>query len=368
MKALTKVQSQKVLSRYSEIAVFMGLLLLNSVVWAQMSDEKKHELSSKTATFNEASLDSQTIDEVCEDEATTDSWLDRSYSYLNERLCAPAAWFDGFFGDPRTLEENPINSFFRVRTAVGWDQQGGANGGVQVRANLVLPRVSDRIRLLVARDEDVSGEGLSALGLEDDNAKTRLGLRFILGEELGGFTDVDASVRVNSGGLNPRLSARYRLMRGLGDDGLIRATQTAFWERVEGWGTQSRLDWEWTPRAGRLVRWTTRGTFSEASAGVDWQSVWLMYQQLDRRTALRFDAGGKGWTRPDFTVDEYFVALRLRRQFLRPWLFLEVQPERAWPLDSLTLERRSDWRLTFTVEVQFENETVGHSRRWNIER
>jgi hypothetical protein len=366
--AMTKVQNQTFLMKKSGNAVFWGFLLFQSVAWADLSGRGSQQVSSETVKLERVDVASEAVDEVCGDEAETDSWLDRSYSYLNERLCAPAVWFDGFFGDPRTLEENPVNSFIRVRSALGWDQDGGANGGLQVRANLVLPRVSDRIRLLVARDEDVSGEGLSALGLDDDNAKTRLGLRFILGEEFGGLTDIDATVRVKSGSLNPRLSSRYRSIHRLGEHGLFRGTQTLFWEQVDGWGTQSRIDLEWVPKAGRLVRWTNRGTFSEASSGVDWRSVWLMYQQLDRKTALRLDAGGDGWTRPDFTVDEYFVALRLRRQFLRPWLFFEVQPERAWPLEPFTQNRRGDWRLTFTFEVQFENQPVGHNRRWNIER
>src|SRR5690625_6907435 len=29
-------------------------------------------------------------------------WLDSTHSYLSKRLCEPAAWFDGFFGDTRT--------------------------------------------------------------------------------------------------------------------------------------------------------------------------------------------------------------------------------------------------------------------------
>lgn len=60
--------------------------------------------------------------EVCQDElGRPDSWLDRSHSYLTQRLCEPAAWFDGFFGDPRSLEETPVGTFFSdsQRTSVG---------------------------------------------------------------------------------------------------------------------------------------------------------------------------------------------------------------------------------------------------------
>lgn len=366
--ALTKIKNQKNLIFFSGNAVVIGLALGATSLFAQNKAPEKNQLSSSDVIVQASAEHPDTSEQVCEDEAVSDSWLDRSYSYLNERLCAPAVWFDGFFGDPRSLEENPVNSFIRVRSALGWDQGGGADAGLQVRANLVLPRLSDRVRLLVAKDEDVSGDGLSALGLDDDNNNTRLGLRFIVGDGLTGLSDLDATIRVKSGSLNPRLSSRYRIARPVGETAVIRGTQTVFWEHVEGWGTQSRVDLEWVPRPDRLVRWTTRGTLSEASSGVDWRSLFLVYQQLDRKTALRLDAGAEGDTRPKAVVDEYFVALRLRRQFLRPWLFFEVQPERAWPRDALTSKRRGDWRLALTLEVQFENAPAGHSRRWNIQR
>ncbi|HSH27895.1 MAG TPA: hypothetical protein VK972_09060, partial [Wenzhouxiangella sp.] len=72
----------------------------------------------------------------------------------------------------------------------------------------------------------------------------------------------------------------------------------------------------------------------------------------------------RGYTEPRFETEEYFVALRFRRQFLRHWLYYEVQPEHAWPKDFDTGERRSDWRITFTLEIQFENE---RSRRQRLE-
>lgn len=373
---MTIFKNQNSLRKLSSIAILAGAALLCASISAAETDEQRSAIDTQSApdssqdteVLASSAADEATIEAVCGTEVAGESWLDRSYSYLNEQLCAPAVWFDGFFGDPRSLEENPVNSFIRVRSAIGWDQSEGTSGGLQVRANIVLPRLSDRVRLLVSRDEDVSGEGLDGLGLDGQDDKTRLGLRFILGEGLQGLTDLDATVRVESGSLNPRISARYRALARPSEATLIRGTQTAFWERLDGFGTQSRVDWEWSPRLERLVRWTTRGTFSEASTGVDWNSVLIAYQQLDQRTAIRADVGAFGNTRPTFETEEYFVSLRLRRQFLRPWLFVEFQPEHAWPLDALTHKRRSDWRMTMTFEIQFENQPPSHQRRWDIQR
>lgn len=373
---MTKFNNQNFPSRLSAIGIGVILIGLSASVWAASADDPQPDVDDSSQTSAEQKIEPATADQteaerikaICGGETASESWIDRSYSYLNEHLCAPAVWFDGFFGDPRSLEENPVNTFIRLRTALGWDQTKGTSGGVQVRANIVLPQISDRVRLLISRDEDVSGDGLDGLGLEGDDDKTRLGFRFILGQELKGLMDLDATIRVQSGELNPRISTRARYSARPMDDVLFRATQTGFWERIEGFGTQSRLDLEWSPRPERLVRWTTRGTFSEASNGVDWKSLLIAYQQLDRHTAIRADAGISGETRPTLETEEYFVSVRLRRQFLRPWLFVELRPERAWPLDALTNKRRSDWRVTTTLEIQFENQPPSYRRRWDIQR
>jgi len=300
----------------------------------------------------------------CRDEMDRpESWLDRSHSYLGQRLCEPAAWFDGFFGDDRALEETPVGTFFRFRNSVLWDQTEGTSLGLQVRANVILPRISERVRLLISRDEDLSDDFGDGPPVGDPDERTRLGLRFLGTERARSRFDIDGTVRVSGTNLNPRVRGRYRYVQGLTTHTLVRATQSVFWEREDGVGTTSRVDWELLPDRDRLVRWTGEGTWSEASRGVDWRSSVVGFQQLDSRTALRGELGTFGFTHPEFRVEEYFVALRYRRQFLRHWLFYEIQPEHAWPRDFDTGQsRRSDWRLTLTLEVQFENERARRDR------
>jgi len=305
------------------------------------------------------------VEMSCRDaQGRPESWLDRSHSYLSQRLCEPAAWFDGFFGDPRSFEETPVGTFVRLRGSVQWDASEGWGLGLGIRANVLLPRVSERVRLLISRDNVDDGFEDSDSFAERDE-RTRLGLRFIASEDNRSQLDIDGTVGVSGGGLNPRVRGRYRYVHGLSATTLARATQSLFWEREEGFGTRSRLDWEWLPTRDRLVRVTGRGTYSEESAGVDWETSIIGFQQLDSRTAVRLEAGAFGWTRPDFEVEEYFVAFRFRRQFLRSWLFYELQPEYAWPLDEDTGQRGSDWRFTTTIEIQFEND---RSREYRLRR
>jgi hypothetical protein len=297
------------------------------------------------------------IERSCrDDQDRPQSWLDRTHSYFNRQLCEPAAWFDGFFGDPRAFEETPVGTFIRLRNSLDWDERDGWSAGVRVRANIQLPRASERLRLLITSDDDLSGDFEDRSGIGEGEDQTRLGLRFIANASARSQLDVDGTVRVTSGKLNPRLRGRYRYVQGLSATTLARATQAIFWERDQGFGTTSRLDWEWLPNRDSLLRLTGEGTYSEGSEGIDWRGSVIGFRQLTPKTALRAELGAFGYTDPRFEAEEYFVALRYRRQFLRPWLFYELQPEYAWPLDSVNGDRGSDWRFRFTIEVQFENE------------
>lgn len=298
-----------------------------------------------------------------DDQDRPESWLDRTHSYLSRKLCEPAAWFDGFFGTDRAYEETPIGSFFRVRNSMIWDESEDFGHEIRLSANISLPRVSDRVRLLISRDESIEGDSeFDDVGREADDEQTRLGLRFLFSEMGRTQFDADATVKVNSGGLNPRTRGRMRHTKGLTDNTLARWTQTIFWEREDGLGTISRADWEWLPNRLTLVRLTGRGTVSDGTDGIDWRTGLIGFRQLGRKTAIRSELGAFGESGNRREVEEIFLNFRFRRSFLRDWLFYELQPEHAWPIEEETGRRRSDWRFIFTLEIQFENPAIRDER------
>jgi hypothetical protein len=291
-----------------------------------------------------------------------DSWLDRTHSYLNQRLCEPAAWFDGFFGDERALEETPVGTFFRLRNELRWDESEGFRVRVRLSANISLPGASEKLRLLLTRDEDVRGEFEPYLPVEESDKQTRIGLRYNLSEKLRSRLDADATVKVNLNSLNPVLRARYRQVEQLTDNSFGRFTQIAFWQGGDGFGTTSRADWEWYRDYDTQLRLSGQGTWSEESEGLDWRTSVTGFRQLDLKTAIRTELGAIGYTDPRFETEEYFLNFRFRRTFLRPWLFYELQPERAWVLDDESGNRRGDWRFIASIEIQFENAPAREER------
>lgn len=333
----------------SWLPAVVAVAMLATSSWAEEIEEEVVEANDRPDT-------AEVIRNSCrDDQSRPASWMDRAHSYVSERLCEPAAWFDGFFGDARADEETPIGSFFRVRNSLRYSENEDFGHDLRISANLSLPRISDRVRLLISRDESIEGEldqSVNRTGEEEE--QTRLGLRLLLTKDGPTQFDVDGSVKISGGGLNPRVRGRGRHTWGLTDETQARFTQIVFWEREDGVGTTSRADWEWLPGESSLVRLSGRGTVADKIDGIEWRTSLVGFRQLDRKTAIRSEIGAFGQTKPKHETEEYFVNFRFRRAFLRDWLFYELQPELAWPVDDFG-HRYSDLRFIFTLEIQFEN-------------
>lgn len=342
------------------LAVLCGCCALLMMSWAGPARaEEPPDSDRPTAAERKAQ-----IQYACRDElGRPESWLDRTHSYFNRRLCEPAAWFDGFFGDPRAIEETPVGTFFRLRNEWFWDESDDYRFRVRLSANVSLPRASDRLRLLFSRDEDVRGDFEDIEQIEGSETRTRVGLRYLASDKQRSRLDLDTSVRLRSDGIHPLFSARHRYTKALTESTQGRLTQRLFWEeRGDGLGFTSRADWEWLPDQRSLVRLSGQGTHSEESDGIDWAASTVAFRQIDHRRAARVQIGVSGNTRPDFEARKHFINFSYRRSFFRHWLFYELQPERVWLLDPETGDRPGDWRFTATLEVLFENEPVRDRR------
>ena len=72
--------------------------------------------------------------------------------------------------------------------------------------------------------------------------------------------------------------------------------------------------------------------------------------EVDREPAdLHFGAVA-GETDPENLTQSYALGVRYRRNFLRPWIFFEIEPSYAWRRESVEESRSSLWLLTLRLE------------------
>jgi hypothetical protein len=291
------------------------------------------------------------------EEAFERTWFDRTHSYLTSILCQPSVWFDGFFGQ-RRAGEDWAGSLIRWQNSIRFDEQEETEFRSEFRAQFRLPNMSKKVKLIVTsenrddqssshQDEDPYDLGTGA----GEASRTTAGLRYYL-------TDT-RKVRLNLGtGLKlgdpvqAYVRARLRYTESLGRSTLLRMTPSVILLSEEGINRSLRVDIEERISENVLVRVSQSFAREELTPGVQWGSGITLFDRLSSVTVLALEAGITGNTHPDDRIERYRLATRLRSNFLRNWLFFEVEPEYYWPRDDQG-EYHLIRAVTFSMEMQF---------------
>ena len=288
------------------------------------------------------------------------SWLDWLNLRLHRTACETALWFDHLFGDYR-LDEDVEATHGRALVGVIWDEQHGFEDDLRFRARLHFPNMERRLNAFIGRDdredllEDAQRRGAASLPTmfdpADDEWLVGLGYRPLSG---GGNGDLDFDLGMNFDfPVEPFARARYKHRTFLSDTDLVRFRHSLFWEREDGWGLSTRIDYEHAFANGSMMRWRGAGKVSDITRGADWFTELSFYHRLGRRRALAHQVGANGESDAPILVENYFVRMIYRQQILREWFFLEIGPGMAWRRDVRGEPRDSVPILRFGVEMLF---------------
>jgi hypothetical protein len=294
------------------------------------------------------------------------NWLDYTQGYLSRGICNITTGFDRFFGGKREEEEN-VDKFVRLTNSFKWQQGQGFDFKARVRARLQLPHFKDRLNLILSGEDDRAIS--ETLSREDDfkekdaNAKNAmdtsssgkhsLGVRWNIIREPTSSFSVSGRLRLSSFEIRPAVIARYRYTQGLGQYALSRTTQTLYWYKKEGFGETTRLDLERLVTPQTLLRTSIAGTYSEMSNGIDWGMETSLFHEFSPKKAISLDAAVWGSTLPSIATENYRIGIRYRKNFYRPWLFFEIEPELSWPKSDETGEREITPAIMFRLEFLF---------------
>ncbi|MEJ2470091.1 MAG: hypothetical protein P8Y96_03115 [Desulfuromonadales bacterium] len=279
------------------------------------------------------------------------SLIDRTHQAISQRLAAPSIWFDHFFQDPR-VDEEAAGTFIRLRGSLIVEESAGVSFDGKIKARLRLPNLNRRFHLIFSSDEDRRRDKyLVDPSLEGQPTKEKTTVALEYTQTSRRQLNLSHRLRLDwDHGPNPQLRSRVRYSMPVAGSTLLVLTQAVFWENQEGFGEETRIDYDIPMDATRLVRLTGNGFFSESSQGYEWLGMVQWLQSFSRQRALAVGSYAIGQTRPQEEVTEYDLFARYRRQVAKPWLFIELTPELRW-------RREDDFNatalFTLTLEVQF---------------
>jgi hypothetical protein len=269
--------------------------------------------------------------------ALDNSWFDRYHASLERDLYGTTAWFDRFFGEELLSQADNTYSSAQLTTDFRWDDRDGFEYRVRARLRIRLPLLKGRLRLLISGEnqgdpnattpEDPGNPGLSQLAT-DGRASTELAYDLLRTRNTILFAGVGVRIRTD-----PTAFTRVRLVhaRELGHQVIGRFAVTPYWDARDGFGETNEINFERPLGPATMMYWINTTDMNESRDGLGLATDLSVRRLLSPQSAVTVGAGVTGRTRPSTVAENYRVYTRYRRNFLRSWLYYEIEPDINWP-------------------------------------
>ena len=291
--------------------------------------------------------------------------MDVTHARIERGILNQTVRFDNFFGSVKPERLLQTRYDIRLRNSLKVEHGGKLTPGSNIRANFNLSRISERLRLFIAGEDE---PGLTTQSLPQDPgnpgfdrttptthfANTELRYELIRKPSLNIFLGVGVRLK-----LPFEVFARSRLeyTRKLGDISLMRVAETFFVKNTDFLGETTEFSLERLFGETTLLRWSSAGTASEEISGLEWGSELSLSRQLSSKSAGTLQGGVYGNTTSSALVQNYLLLARYRRNFLRSWLFYELEPQVSWPR-SPDGSHPATLAFTFRIEIGFQATTT----------
>jgi hypothetical protein len=172
--------------------------------------------------------------------------------------------------------------------------------------------------------------------------ETLVGFRFFdlagLESKIPGKFSTAMGVGFSSGDPTFRIEPRYIYTHDF-DIWSTTFLQKIRWHTRDGWSSQTRLDFDRAISKRFFFRSNNEITWEEKEDdfdGYEFRPRLILSQRFSSKQALLYEWNNVFRSEPSFDLHSTALALRYRRQVLRPWLFVEVTPQ-------VTYRNETDW-------------------------
>lgn len=279
-------------------------------------------------------------------------YLNAPHAWFSRRLGNLSRQIDSYFGSSIDLYNEISGTYVEVELAQQLAEAGDDETDADFRIKLELPRTEQRLDLLLEsvreeldpRDDDAADQPRRT---RDDEPAPGIfaGLRRVFVDTTGLQVSADAGVKVRTP-LEPFARTRLRRTWPLGE-WQLRFKESLFWFDSDGAGQTTEID---------LDRWLSERFALRTSGRYRWRDEtdeWrighgvALFQILDRRNSLAYEAGVQASNRPLLRSEQYRLGLRFRRRLHRDWLFLSLVPDVIW-------RRKRDFRPEPGLRIELE--------------
>lgn len=282
--------------------------------------------------------------------------LDAPRAYVTEKIVSFANYMDRFFGGNRHYQESN-QSVLRLDLTRIWGYGDNQKFDPSAKINLRLPGTEGRLRLWLETDpegEIFDDPTRDTHTLQNKPAATRgtgLAARYTTTEEKAWRFSADAGIKLPVTHLDPfaRVKGGYSTL--LGGEWRLKAAESVYWFNTVGVGETTQLDLEKVLNSSWLFRSSTNATWLKDKLNVDLVHSFSVYQTVNNRSALIYQASASWITNPSFRATDYVGLVFYRYRMHQKWLFLELSPQLHFPYDK---DYKASTAFSMRVEALFD--------------
>lgn len=291
---------------------------------------------------------------------TLEKRMDSTHAMLERNILRQTVNLDNFFGSTKPEKHRQTGYSLRWRNSLSVVQGRKWNFGASLQANFTLSKISERLHIFFSGEDD---PGLTRQGLPEDPgnpgfdrttptthfANTELRYELIRNQSLNLF--LGAGVRLV---LPFEVFARSRVsyVHDFNDKFLMRCAETLFVKNTDLFGATTEFSLERLVAGDTLLRWASAGTASREIGGLEWGSELSLTWQPSPKDAITLKSAVFGNTSLPDLAQNYLLLALYRRNFLRSWLFYELEPQVSWPRNPAGVQT-AVYSFTFRLEVTF---------------
>lgn len=269
--------------------------------------------------------------------------LDAHHRQARRSVATVAERLDRFFVDER-IDEGRNETSVRLGTGMRLSESTGVDPLFRFRLDLSLPRTERRMALVLGSIIDERAPDPIATDTGEEGSIGAF-LRLFARDRSDSRITFDGGARLSP---IPDPFVRVRGYREFAFGAtLLRPTQQFFWRLSDGFGEQTRLDVDRRLSSHSLARLRTTATYSETTDGVAIDLAGLLFQRVNRRSAMRFEVGIRMFTDPPRSIESYRTSVVYRRAVYRHWLFVEIEPQ-------VHFRRPDEYRFSPAILFRFE--------------
>ncbi len=272
-------------------------------------------------------------------------WLDDWYCHFNYAVETSVIEINRWFVTDYTPTAKQATASGKLRFGIE-PRSGNLNQlDFRFKVRIKLPALQDRVELLLSDDEeDVNQQAVKAARSEqlgsDDQATVAL--------QFKDKPDSKVAYRIGLGrGSQVYTRARYNDNLELNERNKISYSAEANYYTDDQLGVETRISLIHTISKNKAIEFDNTFRYRDKTEDLFWRHKIQYLYLKDDKTSYLFSAMVDGLNKPSYQEEQVLVSMRYKRNVLRPWLFLELEPYVIWL-------RQENFRTSFGVAIRAE--------------